>query len=814
MTSDINGYSSRPEARPVPYWKHPKRAREAIKLIFRALKTSADNVTGGKGIEGDLSLDTNRASRIFFVSGEPGSGKSTLYLTLRAMLNPKADKTYSEGYPDLTSVANLQGLVRLLDPIDLEVAGDEGENLLAAVLVRIIEVLDKPDAISNAPLSEPCKGAIKELEELATDIGIAWEGNLKARAGELDPDTYSVEVMRTQRARLRVNERLSKALNELANHKCYDCDSKTLFVLPVDDFYLKPEASLQLLRLLRMISIPRLFFLVMGDINTVEALFIEKSLADWTAVAGSRLFPHGSERLDQALTRARELRARYLRKLLPPGQREVIEAMDWYEALDFEVGRPGGVTTEVETLQDLLANVNLDSRFNNDTDDETKTASLLTFLVSPPLPPMTAIERQKREERAKQEKEEEEEEIVLRKPRAAYTALQILDATPREIVDLGAALREVIRKKQGRKDVEKETKRIAENHVPLLLSCTRDIVNLVREEHSFLNEKWQEILGGVLPTRTYSPEDINFQMNRLALRSSPRTWKAYDSEKIWVRNHRSWDLTVIAKADEKQTAEEAKDPFAKLPPRPAAWFVLLHDLAWKWNQDSVSGNLAKRLCDQIKAWEWKQKTSKLLPPPDAEAASQPTKDEAIENAVKQFLSLFERFVNEQNKTHTLRIEQEKTEPNPQDDFVGWVVWGDQTGGYRHFSMPEFELVRDLDRFLFIWSRGLEWLGDQKITTDNLISLWKLAGRVVLLDSYNDVGIGGDDWYKDFAEGGDKWFTDFAETTAASFKDHFKEFSKKRGKLFDYPADANVEIEAWRKKLEAWDDDPIVPNRED
>src|SRR5436305_9366064 len=166
--------------------------------------------------------------------------------------------------------------------------------------------------------------------------------------------------MRTQRARLRVNERLSKALNELANHKCYDCDSKTLFVLPVDDFYLKPDASLQLLRLLRMISIPRLFFLVMGDINTVEALFIEKSLADWKKVAGTGLFTERSDRLDEALTRARELRARYLRKLLPPGQRAEIEAMDWHEALDFEVGRPESNTTAAEILEEILVKVKLD----------------------------------------------------------------------------------------------------------------------------------------------------------------------------------------------------------------------------------------------------------------------------------------------------------------------------------------------------------------------------------------------------------------------------------------------------------------------
>jgi hypothetical protein len=128
--------------------------------------------------------------------------------------------------------------------------------------------------------------------------------------------------MRTQRARLGVNERLKKALDKLAKHNCYDCNSRTLFVLPVDDFYLKPSASLQLLRLLRMISIPRLFFLVMGDVKTIEALFTEKSLADWTAVAGTRTFPARSARLNEALARARELQARYLRKLLPPGRRD------------------------------------------------------------------------------------------------------------------------------------------------------------------------------------------------------------------------------------------------------------------------------------------------------------------------------------------------------------------------------------------------------------------------------------------------------------------------------------------------------------
>jgi hypothetical protein len=780
-------YSPRPEARPVPFWKHPKRAKEALRLIIRALKTTAENVKGSKGIAGDPSLDPNRASRIFFVSGEPGSGKSTLYLTLRAMLS-KGEKAYSEGYPDPNSLSELQGVVRLLDPIDLEVAGDEGENLLAAVLVRLIEVLDKPDAVSNAVLSESCKGAIKELEELATDIGIAWEGNLKARAGELDPDTYSVEVMRTQRARLRVNDRLSKALNELAEHKCYDCDSDTLFVLPVDDFYLKPEASLQLLRLLRMISIPRLFFLVMGDINTVEALFIEKSLRDWTAVAGPTLFPSRSERLDQALTRARELRARYLRKLLPPAQRETIEAMDWHEALNFEVGLPERNAVAVEILQELLLRVNLDPPFPQ---GESKTEDLLTFLVSPSLPPLSSEEKQRRENRAKGTEDAEKEtqaELDLNRSRAAYTALQILDATPREIMDLGSELREVIRKKQERDELKKRGNVTADKDTPLLLSAVRDIVNLVREEHSFLNEKAQEVLGGVLPTRTYSPEDINFQMERLSLRPSSRPWKTPDKEKLWFRNHRSWDLGVNLRFDERKADEEvAKDPFDKLPPRPAAWFILLHDLAWKWNPDSLSENLVTRLWDEAnRCWEWKPKTSEIASPTDQESGSQ----------------------DESNKDQIAKPREEKREPIPSEDFRGWAMWRSETK-WKHLPIPKFELFRDLDRFLFIWSEGLGSLGKpEHAEIEKLVNLWKLAGRTVLLDSFRDFAEGGDDWYKDFAEGGTNWFKEFMEIEDGTFMERFEKFKEKRGMSFNYPSDGSEQIKAWRERLNDWDGQAI------
>jgi hypothetical protein len=768
-----------------------------------------DSVEDSKGIEGDSSIDTNRASRIVFISGEPGSGKSTLYLTLKAMLH---SDEHSEGYKNKEATEKLKK-VRWLDALDLEVAGEEGENLLAAVLVRLFRKLEESSPINSGK----CEDAIKELEDLATDIGIAWEGNLQARAGNLDPDTFSAEVIRTQGARLGINKRLGEALDKLAKDKCYGCDKNTLFVLPVDDFYLKPTASLHLLRLLRMISIPRLFFLVMGDIKTVEALFIEKSLADWTEVAGTRLFASQSDRLDEALTRARELRARYLRKLLPPLQRADIEAMDWFEALDFEIRHTDNSgdknsykVNPNDTLEKLLDEVELDTPRR---ESGTTTETLRTFLISPALLPTESndwnAEKLKRQNRAKGEAKDEEKEDRAernrRKVQSAYTALQIMDVTPREIMDFAFALRDVRRKKdeeKAREENEFKKEDCGEDNEknPQLLLGIRNIVNLVKEEQSFLNEKEQLVLEGVLPTRTYSPEDISFDMNRLRLNPTQRTWKG-DSGQLCFRDHRSWDLGVNnefitdSKNDRSPNEDEGlnqadKDPYAKLPPRQAAWYVLLHDLAWKWNHDSLTVNLVKKLCNElVEKPIWERKPALPL------TLEQPLEDAAKE-AMRKFLILFERFVDPSNKTNKAKQEEEKQEPDPSTDFQGWAVYSVEGATYNHFPIPEFNTFRDLDRFLFVWSSGLKYLKNpEEHDVSKIASIWALAGWMVLTEAYEHFADEGE-WFEDFIELKGTFTKRFQD-----FKDQLSEKLKDKGKTFKYPAHNDPKIKAWSADLD-------------
>ena len=89
----------------------------------------------------------------------------------------------------------------------------------------------------------------------------------------LDADTYAIEVMRTEHATLSLNRKLANALDDMAT-KVFRGSFVTdpLFVLPIDDFDLNPSSCLKLLRMLRMVSVPRLFTLVLGDFEIVRTV--------------------------------------------------------------------------------------------------------------------------------------------------------------------------------------------------------------------------------------------------------------------------------------------------------------------------------------------------------------------------------------------------------------------------------------------------------------------------------------------------------------------------------------------------------------
>ena len=627
-------YVLRPEAGPVGPALLNRSQREAFCAIVAALAEAKRLAGKSAGDPGAIQRD--RVSRLFFVSGQPGSGKTSLYLTLRAILDqkeriPALHTKYEEykEYPELsTGLSGLFDGTRWLEPIDFEAAVDEGENLLAAVLVRIFDAIDESFGASKA-----CRDALQDLEELANDIGIAWDGNLKARAGSLDPDSYSQEVMRGQRTRLRTNERLRTPLETLFREQCFALDHEQLFVLPIDDFYLKPAASLELLRLLRMISVPRLFFLIMGDIKTVEALFFEKALADWTAVAGSEIFASLEKRRQQeVLSRVREMKARYLRKLLPIGQRAVIEWTEWHEALAFRPPMEAD-SIEVPRLCTLLSAVSIS--WNNEA--HIADPNLFKYLVPPRIPEL--------DDNSLDEKKSK----IIHRFRQAYSGLQILDATPRELFDLWMYLRKLNREGTSKTRAEFDGEQVK---APPYLRMIVELALSAIEEQDFLEEEDQETLRFVFPSSSRTDLLVQTDMLRLTQKFSP--WKSNPSGEVWVRRHFDWELRIANAKTKSDCSEDISSGKGyALPPRLAAWIILLHDLVWYWEPEYLVENLVHSLHERIDA-------------------------------------------------HPSPITPEMDRPSPAAPGWAWHMDKDKKQ-WVHCRFPEFDTFRQLDRFLAIWS---------------------------------------------------------------------------------------------------------------
>ena len=784
-------YALRPEARPVPYDSLNRSQLAAMRALVAALTQAVDDAhRPSDAADGALAIDTNRASRLFFVSGEPGSGKSSLYTTLRYITDPttvrpdRRSEDIRKGYCKLPNVSTLRNAIRWLEPIDLEVSADEEENLLAAVLVRIFDAIDRSSTLTA---SKECRDAMDRLDELANDIGIAWDGNLKKRAASLDPDNFSQETLRAQRARLNTNNRLRSALETLLKTNCYGLNDEALFVLPIDDFYLKPKASLELLRLLRMVSVPRLFFLIMGDMKTIEALFFEKALADWTAVAGPHVFQTLRNRTTQeVLPRAREMRARYLRKLIPAGQRATILWTEWDEALDFTPPLPA---VPGLTLRDLLSEIKVTG--NNGQDGLT----LFRYLVSPP--PESNHSCEVTGNAAHQDPKESNKSTV-KKFREAYSGLQILDATPREVLDLWLHL---WRYTKTRRDPAAGS---ASSEGDEYLRSLIEYAIPAMEEQDFLTEEDQEVLRFAFPGS--ARDTLQLRTDRLHVVQRFGLWQPSQDKNTLVRQHFDWRLGILdseaqmcrchdthteegnipsknalahghldwtlcmldhkSKACKGRSREKEKK---SLPPRQAAWLILLHDLAWMWRPDSVLENLVQRLLSETEG------SSRPVEPKGALDTEHPG---------------WAWYVKEGGDT------EEQGERRNGDIERGHTKDRQTTRVWCHFPFPQLRTFRQLDRFLKIWScrpaanqnqRGVRPVDDD----DDAARKWAMAAWIVqkesedvyeryvtLLDESRDQKDNAE-WYKkcilSLHENGDaddksKWM-DFASFAKALFNGH-------------------------------------------
>lgn len=312
-----------------------------------------------------MRLDRARRSMVAFLDGARGMGKTSILLTLMRAFDEGGNlaENGEEEEPQRKrrlgevgeKIKHLRDRVIWLETLDLEPVASN-TNLLAAILARIErraeELLGHRE---RGAFSDEETDALGALRNLMREVGFAWEGNVRERASSLDPELYAEEVIAAELARLNFNERLEKVLVRLSRQiedAVPGMVRKPLFVLPVDDLDLNPTFTLDLLRLVRAVYCPRLFTVMLGDMEMTDRVVTARYFGELTQPFGHRaeFWPNGTEDVQIA---ARETAAHALRKLIPPGQRVILRPISLEEALRF---KPSG---EKRILKDILMGIHL-----------------------------------------------------------------------------------------------------------------------------------------------------------------------------------------------------------------------------------------------------------------------------------------------------------------------------------------------------------------------------------------------------------------------------------------------------------------------
>ena len=363
-----------------------------------------------------------------------------------------------------------------------------------------------------------------------------------------------------------------------------------------------------LLRLLRLISVPRLFTLVLGDVATAETILNLKLSSSLAQVAdGVTNAAMLSVEPQEVGMMAGSVAAHTLRKLIPPAQRILLEPWMLHKALNF---RPLGHDPNHEPrLHQLLAQcpVVFDGDAAGESSRETLPKfsghdidNLRDFLLLKKIPligPRTPMpERPIGEEVTQADLDQE-----------LYRVPRLFKTTSRRLTDLWMALREVCNAdpEQPREIRAKAVREVLKNHCYSLL-----------EEEAFPPDARRKLLrafrgrpGGTWEfdpltralTPTFYPGAGEHVIDVLTHAYDPQTWRL----QVRVRSVQDWWLTS-SEPDRSERDWSERDLSEDL----ALALVLLHDLL-AVGPESFSGSwLTAVPVGGLFVMEWRSRTSR------------------------------------------------------------------------------------------------------------------------------------------------------------------------------------------------------------
>ena len=408
--------------------------------------------------------------------------------------------------------------------------------------------------------------------------------------------------------------------------------------------------------------------------------------------------------------------------------------------------------------------------------------NLLNYLISPPLKKGDLCKTAERSSSLPDRKDGKRN--TVNRFREAYSGLQILDATPRELLDLWLHLRKQVETCQ--EPAESSGDRKDNKSLRWLIKYASPVM----EEQDFLTEEDQEILRFTFPTSDRDDLQLGTDRLRVIQKFSPWRRSPDDEKTIFVRGHLDWRLGILDSESQEcecqggrkeerylpgknalvhghvgwkyctcncgsqrckcQNRWDKKD----LPPRQRAWLILLHDLAWSWRRNSVQENLVQRLLREIR---------------DSSNQIESIKDLGTKHPGWAW------YRGEKDGKSQDKEKQDK----------------EKQGHWVHFPLPDADTFRQLDRFLAIWSKGPSSNDGEDVEPPvrfkDAVHKWAIAAWIAKEgseDSYEKYLelLEGEDW-----DGYEKCALSLAENQDlddSAEKDGFREFRKA---LFDrYP----------------------------
>ncbi|MGE3725127.1 MAG: hypothetical protein AB7I41_06225, partial [Candidatus Sericytochromatia bacterium] len=290
-------------------------------------------------------IQKHHRAQIIFIDGKRGTGKTSVLTTL--IYTTEEAERWKEFSQDLDTSNALEREVLdisagqlksicWLNTLDLEML-PEPTNLLASLCVRIEETFKNS---TNTPfytsqlVGKKERDAWRKFSDLMNSFALGWKTNLQERK-EVDPDTYSSEVLRVERARMQLDH-FPEILSNLGEFykTTYNLSLKPLFVLPVDDADLNPQRFLDLLDLTRRAKAPNLVFLVLGNYDNLSQLLEWKYASEISEMLPSKdNFNVASIYATQMVEYSTHWAYSALQKLVPPGNHLIkLEAYSFEEA--------------------------------------------------------------------------------------------------------------------------------------------------------------------------------------------------------------------------------------------------------------------------------------------------------------------------------------------------------------------------------------------------------------------------------------------------------------------------------------------------